>query len=94
MLKDQGLPVHEQAAHYIKAGHPENYGVWWTGLIVRRHGCPDFGTPWLAEMTRWTYEDQISQPYVLGQAGLRPADIPIEWGSYQRFQLREHRDQS
>lgn len=89
MRKYQGLPLHEQAQSYVDAGHPDDWGLWWTGLIVRRRTCPDFGSPWLVEMLRWSYEDQISQAPVLRKLGLRPVDIPIEWPSH-RFTRREH----
>jgi hypothetical protein len=92
MPKYDGLPVWEQARHYIADGHPVDWGVWWTGLMVRAADCPAFGDAWLAEMVRWTYEDQISEPYVLLRAGLRPADIPIDWQGNKRFSLLGHRD--
>jgi hypothetical protein len=90
MIKYVGLDVVGQARHYTDGGMPPTFGVWWTGLIVRTAGCPDFGTPWLAEQTRWTYEDQISQPYVLWRLGMRPADMPIDWPSKRHFELRSH----
>jgi hypothetical protein len=38
-----------QAAHYITEGHPENWGLWATGLIVRDQSCHRFGDAWLRE---------------------------------------------
>jgi hypothetical protein len=90
MPKYQGLDLERQARTYLAEGMPAEYGVYWTGLIVRTKECPDFGTPWLAEQTRWTYEDQISQPYVLWKLGLRPAAMPIEWPTPSTFELRSH----
>jgi hypothetical protein len=90
MPKYQGLDLEGQARSYLAEGMPAGFGVWWTGLIVRTKTCPDFGTPWLAEQARWTYEDQISQPYVLWKLGLRPAAMPIEWPTPSTFELRSH----
>jgi hypothetical protein len=91
MEKYSGLPVVAQAERYVAGGYPENWGLWWTGLMVRSAGCPNFGDAWLAEMVRWTYEDQVSEPYVLHSAGLRPTNLAIDW-SAKRFHLRGHRD--
>lgn len=90
MEKYAGLPLVQQAERYEASGHPPDFGVWWTGIMARTAGCPNFGDAWLAEMLRWSYEDQISQPYVLHLAGQRPVDIPIVWPP-TRFHLRGHR---
>lgn len=96
MPKYAGQLVAEQAFHYAQGGYPVDWGLWWTGLIVRRRDCPAFGVPWLAEMCRWTAEDQISEPPVLRALGLRPADIPIVWATEHRgcdlFTVAAHRD--
>lgn len=86
------VPVVRQAESYVADGYPDDWGVWWTGLMVRTSDCPDFGTPWLAEMVRWTPEDQVSQPPTLHAMGLRPTNIDIEWPS-DRFHLIAHRTQ-
>lgn len=75
------LPMREQVAHYAAQGFDERFGNWWTGLVVRRGpaAAPSFGDAWLSEMIRWTYHDQLSLPYVMWRAGLRPADLPPGW---------------
>ncbi len=78
MAKYPGEAVRAQAAHYESKGHPPHWGLWATGLIVRHH-TPEveaFGEAWLAENERWTYQDQVSQPFVLRNFGLRPEIIP------------------
>lgn len=82
MLKYQGQPVHEQVAHYLK-DHRDDYGLWATGCIVYRPllfpvrvTLPVFGDAWLTEQARWTYQDQLSEPVVLADLGLRPHPIP------------------
>lgn len=79
LAKYAGLPMAAQVRHYLDQGFPDGCGHWWAGLIVRRRTCPDFGSAWLAEMLRWGYEDQISLPYVLWQAGICPAGLPPGW---------------
>lgn len=83
-------PVLEQAAHYQKIGFPKNWGLWASGVIARRHTeeVKDFGRLWLSEIGRWSFQDQVSEPFALNIAGLRPADLPgwhLEnpWLSYE-----------
>lgn len=88
--KYAGEPIAEQAEHYRGAGHPAHWGLWATGVIVRRHE-PDvlaMGKAWLGEIGRWSFQDQISEPHCLRGAGLRPVDLPgrhlrTPWLSYQ-----------
>ncbi|WP_319052689.1 glycosyltransferase domain-containing protein [Streptomyces europaeiscabiei] len=78
LAKYQGEPVLEQAEAYRQAGHPEGWGLWATGFIARRHtgGVRELGARWLAETYEWSFQDQISQPYALREARLRPAAFP------------------
>jgi TOD1/MUCI70, glycosyltransferase-like domain len=75
MRKYQGLMVEEQAAHYKSLGMPDSWGLWATGLMARRQGFWSewFGEQWLREQTLWSYQDQVSEPYVLWRCGIRPA---------------------
>jgi len=96
MTKYAGLPVREQAAHYIAQGYPDGWGLWATGLIVYRGGSVmrEFGDVWLREQLRWTYQDQLSEAPVLHALGLKP--VPIGGDLYRsgRFVIRNHRDES
>lgn len=91
MPKYVGLPVREQAAHYVAAGYPDGWGLWATGLIVYEGRSP-FGDEWLREQMRWTYQDQVSQPPLLWQHDVRPVDMGGGLLSNPYFQLRGHRD--
>lgn len=76
--KYAGEPVLEQAEHYRTLGHPEGWGLWATGVIARRHteAVQGMGRLWLAETYRWSFQDQISQPFALREKGLRPMAFP------------------
>lgn len=92
MAKYQGLPVHAQVESYIKNGYNDGWGLWATGLRVQRDDplMWSIGDHWLREQMRWTYQDQLSQPYVLWSNGLRPVDLDgALWGN-PRFSIRGH----
>jgi hypothetical protein len=78
LAKYAGEPVLEQAESYRQAGHPEGWGLWATGVIARRHteAVRRMGWLWLAETYRWSFQDQISQPFALREKGLRPLALP------------------
>ena len=51
-----------------------------TGLLVRDNENDLIRTMnemWMEENLRWTYQDQISLPYVLWKLGITPAQIPF-----------------
>lgn len=78
MRKYAGLMVEEQAAHYFTRGFPRYWGLWATGIMVRRRHAWStlFGKAWLAEQVRWSYQDQVSEPYVLWRMGeTRPVEL-------------------
>jgi len=79
MGKYGGQAVEAQAASYVADGHPDDWGLWAAGVIVYRprlFNLPAFGDAWLSEQIRWSYQDQISEPYVLRRHGLRPEPLP------------------
>lgn len=95
MAKYAGLPVREQAAQYLSSDFPDDYGLWATGLIVshRSSEMREFGDAWLREQVTWSYQDQISQPFVLWASGLRPAPLDGPLYPNPRFHIRGHRSE-
>lgn len=74
---DQQVSV--QARLYKSRGLPSCWGLWATGMIVYHPDAFDleaFGNAWLAEQLAWTYQDQISEPYLLWKADYRPRPLP------------------
>lgn len=99
MAKYQGQDVHGQVAHYLADGHPDDFGLWATGLAVHRRtnsavwSHSEFGESWLAEQVRWTYQDQLSLPVVARRMDVRPRVIPGSLFSPEgmHFTLNAHR---
>lgn len=67
-----------QAARYREAGHPAGWGLWAAGVIARRHTAAvrRMGAAWAKEVEGGSARDQVSEPFVLRQAKLRPAALP------------------
>lgn len=78
MAKYAGEPVAEQPAYYRQAGHPAHWGLWETTILARHHSAEvvKLGDAWTAELDQWSPQDQVSFPFVLRNAGLRPAVLP------------------
>ena len=89
--------IRQQMALYREWGHPEHWGLWATGVIVRsaykyvggRKGLPrEHGECWLRSCQEWSYQDQLSEAVHLRAMGLRPTELPgthlsNPWLSYE-----------
>ena len=92
--KYRGYDLLGQVRHYLDEGHPDSWGMWTTGVMVRRPSDTlEFGNVWLDEIKRWGPEDQISLPYALRRTIGYPVDLPFEgWWEGKRFLLHRHND--
>jgi hypothetical protein len=78
MQKYAGLPVMEQAKHYVAEwGWPDNE-LWASTTMGRNHNPKTvaMGAAWFAENEHWTYQDQLSLPPLIRRYGLTPAPLP------------------
>ncbi len=59
--------IHRQIKCYRKIGHPERYGLWFGGFIIRRHNerVQKFNEAWWKEIEIFSYRDQLSLPVVI-----------------------------
>lgn len=74
-LKYADQPIEAQVEHYRSQGYPENAGLYAAGTIawdLHSDRADEVGWRWLAECDRWSYQDQISFPFVARQMGIRP----------------------
>ena len=77
MEKYSKEPIRAQVDAYRAEGHPEHWGLWACGTIVRRNTplVQKLDEEWWGEIKRWSYQDQISLPVVLRRQGIRPAEF-------------------
>ena len=72
-------PIDDQIACYRRNGHPEMWGLWACGSMVRRADHPLVNKvmeAWWTECLDWTVQDQISLPVVLRAHSLQPTIFP------------------
>jgi hypothetical protein len=92
MAKYSGQPVVEQATHYLTEGCDDRFGLWAGCVIVSRPSprVRRLGDAWLREQLRWTYQDQISLPYLLASAGFRPVGLAGSIYDRRWFRFHDH----
>ena len=83
MEKYEGQPMREQVDYYFSQGFPEDYGLYACGLILRDGRYDDFGSKWMLENLAFSYQDQLSLPYLQWREKF-PLDV-IELDQYQCF---------
>jgi hypothetical protein len=76
---------------------PRHWGLWATGVIARYHSpeVVQMGFDWLADIYRWSYQDQVSYPRACRRNGLRPTSLPgmhlaNQWLSYEGSSRHSH----
>jgi hypothetical protein len=84
--------VQAQAAHYVKYGHPRNFGLWATGCMVWRVAPWNerVGTGWLVEQNNWTYQDQLSWPVIVRRHDVDVRPMPGSLWDKQTLIFRPH----
>ena len=78
--KYNNQPLIEQVNHYRTQGFPEHQGLYACGTIatVDSPDCRRVMSAWWDENVAWSYQDQLSLPYVCWRNGVRPSTFP--WG--------------
>jgi hypothetical protein len=91
--KYRRLPLIEQVEHYEAEGFRDDVGLYANGLIVRRHrtrAMRGLGRAWMRENERWTYQDQLSLPYLLWKRKIQPGVVPYALWDNPLFTLTAH----
>jgi hypothetical protein len=87
-----GLPLREQVSHYQAKGFPDDRGLWACTVIGREnvHKTRRLGRLWMRENVRWTYQDQLSLPYLLWRLDMQPGAIPGGLRDDTLFTIERH----
>jgi hypothetical protein len=93
MPKYQGQRVMEQVRYYESRGYPRNNGLYAGGLVARdssRRKVRRLCRHWLRENLRWTYQDQLSLPYLFWKEDFSPSVFPYNLWENHWFEVLGH----
>lgn len=79
LWKYAGENITEQIEVYRKGGHPEHWGLWACGSMLRANGnweLDELFEDWWYHCIEWSAQDQLSLPYLLRQHKIMPTDFP------------------
>jgi len=98
MLKYRGLPLEEQVACYGRRGIQAHSGLHACTVIARKEPLPAMlrraNELWWAENVKWTWQDQLSLPFVLHQLGIGVDRIPGNLWRNDWFDWIPHKSES
>ena len=88
-----GCPMDEQVKSYYSNGYNDELGLFACGVMIRRHTpkVKKVMTDWWEENIKWTYQDQLSFPYVCWKNNFIP-DVFIESQENNYFKIIWHDD--
>jgi len=93
MPKYRGLPILEQVAHYRAKGYPPKNGLWACTVMARDSSSRrlrGLHRRWMRHNRRWSYQDQISLPFLLWRMGMEPGAFPYNLWQNEWFDWHHH----
>ena len=92
MEKYAGLPVVEQAKHYIAEWGWPDHELWASTTMGRSRSdrVLQMGSAWFAENEHWTYQDQLSLPPLLRRYELSELRLPYTLWRNPWFKFTRH----
>ena len=71
-------PLDEQVEFYRGLGFPEHHGLYETGVLAWSMDTylGEIGQRWFLQNVLFSYQDQVSLPFVLWEAGFKPDVLP------------------
>lgn len=91
--KYHGLPLAEQVESYRQQGYPAHNGLMRCGIIVRLTKNPwlrHINRDWWQEIRKWSYQDQLSLPFVLWKRFYWFDEIRLDPQNNGLFLVTEH----
>ena len=83
-----------QETHYKDIKFPEHFGLWETGMIIRRASTivNGFFNDWWSEMTRWHWRGQATLPMVVREYGEAIKFKTIDEGDLRVHPLLDYKE--
>lgn len=92
--KYQNEPMDEQVEFYKSEGFPEHMGLYECGVMAREIGNPavrEMTEEWMEQNLTWSYQDQVSFPYVLWKTGFKPDVLPKSFRDFNWVHINAHK---
>lgn len=93
MRKYDGQPILEQVAHYRAKGYPAKNGLWACTVLARdarNARLRRLHRRWMRHNRRWSYQDQLSLPFLLWKMGIEPGVFPYNLWDNEWFDWQHH----
>ncbi len=93
--RDLGAAMYQQVGHYRAHGWPEHGGLW-ASTVIGRRGSPEvvaMGAAWFAHCETFTYQDQLSLPYLLRAYDLEVGPLPYALHQNPWYVWQPHRSE-
>lgn len=87
-------PLDAQVAFYEREGFPQEQGLYEGGVIardMRDQRVRELGARWLVQNMIFSYQDQVSLPYVLWKMKFRPDVLPKSFRDFGWVHINAHR---
>ena len=79
MIKYKDVDIQGQVNYYRAVGHPEHYGLWACGMLVRKNNerIDKFNEMWWEHNLEFTYQDQLSFPFCIERSGVKLVTLEL-----------------
>lgn len=85
-------PIQEQVDYYRGCGMPKEFGLWACGMLIRDTSkeTERINEAWWEQNLKWSYQDQLSFPFVLWREKLRVETIEENEYNNPYFNILNH----
>lgn len=93
MRKYFDQPILEQVEHYRAEGYPAKNGLWACTVMARdarNRRLRRLHRRWMRHNRRWSYQDQISLPFLLWRMDMKPGVFPYNLWDNEWFDWHDH----
>lgn len=85
--------IRQQMNYYEAEGFPRQYGLYAMGISARDMTNPrvaEVGALWYQQNLTWSFQDQVSFPYVLWRLNYQPDPLPMRFWDYYWVNISNH----
>jgi hypothetical protein len=91
--QDDADVIRKQFEHYQGVGYPDDQGLSWTLVLLRRHNLSHISHAmdmWWSELSQWSKRDQMSFNWVMWSSGVRFSYMDLDGSDNKYFKRLNH----